>query len=193
MLSMLMASAVASALVVGSLANGPVTCTYSFRRDLSVGSTGADVAELQTALEEAGFLSNSVLTVKGTFDEATRLALAAYQDRRAISPARGVFGADSRALLGTRPTVGGSRAIDFRIMCSPSQFSFAGMFGHTDIAIEKIEGTTCLLRYGSESENPNWDGRLDHACAVPLRVWTFKFSDGVGIDLSPITPYCKRS
>jgi hypothetical protein len=168
-----------------------VTYSYSYARDLALGSSGADVAELQAALEEMGFLTSSAVIREGHFGQETRSALTRYQEAHGISPAVGYFGPATRSLIGTRNVLGSSRSFDFRTRCSPGRFSFAGLFGHTDMEIVGARSGNCVINYGVESENPNWDGALDHRCVVPRQVWTFSYSDQIGIDLSPIRQYCK--
>jgi hypothetical protein len=76
----------------------PVAST-TFTRDLTLGSTGADVVALQTWLESKGFLTIPAGTSKGYFGELTRAALAKYQMSVGISPAAGYFGPMTRAKI----------------------------------------------------------------------------------------------
>ena len=87
------------------------TMTTTFTRDLTIGSTGADVTELQTWLIGKGFSIPAGAT--GYFGTQTRAALAAYQASKGIVPAAGYFGPITRgnvnALIGagTGTTTGG--------------------------------------------------------------------------------------
>lgn len=166
-----------------------VTCSYSFDRDLGVGSSGADVAELQLALQEAGFLSGSGL-VTGRFGEETRLALARFQTARKIEPADGRFGPSTRQVLDTRSVTGTERVLDLELMCEPGRLSFLGSFGHTDIEFVARKGGMCELRYRVESEAPDVTPPFV-TCAVPVRAWTLRYSNEIGIDLSPFRDYCR--
>ena len=79
-----------------------VSC--SFTRDLTVGSTGADVKCLQQWLNAMGYqVSASGAGSPGnetmTFGPATRAALAKYQAAKGISPAAGYFGPKTRAMV----------------------------------------------------------------------------------------------
>lgn len=73
------------------------TTSTTFTRDLTLGSTGADVTALQTWLESKGFLTIPAGVSKGYFGEMTRAALAKYQVSAGISPAAGYFGPATRA------------------------------------------------------------------------------------------------
>lgn len=82
------------------------TVSLSFTRDLTLGSTGADVTLLQKTLLAKGF---TVIESTGYFGETTKAAVAKYQISIGISPADGYFGAMTRAALNTElatpPTV----------------------------------------------------------------------------------------
>jgi len=69
----------------------------SFIRNLTIGSTGGDVIELQTILESAGFLKMPQGVARGYFGGLTRKALADYQKHVNITPALGYFGSLTRA------------------------------------------------------------------------------------------------
>jgi peptidoglycan hydrolase-like protein with peptidoglycan-binding domain len=71
------------------------TTTATFTRDLTIGSTGADVTALQTWLIAKGFSIPAGAT--GYFGAQTKAALAAYQAANAITPAAGYFGPITRA------------------------------------------------------------------------------------------------
>lgn len=69
----------------------PQTKTH-FTRNLTIGSSGEDVASLQTWLESRGFLTMPAGVAKGYFGPLTRSALASYQASAGIYPAAGYFG-----------------------------------------------------------------------------------------------------
>lgn len=71
------------------------TTSASFTRDLTVGSTGADVTALQTWLISKGFSIPAGAT--GYFGAQTKAAVAAFQAANAITPAAGYFGPITRA------------------------------------------------------------------------------------------------
>jgi peptidoglycan hydrolase-like protein with peptidoglycan-binding domain len=74
-----------------------VSC--QFTRDLTLGSTGQDVRNLQNFLEEKGFLPAQTSTWDGYFGPSTQAALAKYQASKGISPADGYFGPIVRAYI----------------------------------------------------------------------------------------------
>ncbi|MEJ0053596.1 MAG: peptidoglycan-binding protein [bacterium] len=95
--------------------NGSTTTTTSttFTRDLTIGSTGADVTALQTWLIAKGFAIPAGAT--GYFGAQTKAALAAWQAANGVSPAAGYFGPITRAKVAsmsatttTTTTTGGS-------------------------------------------------------------------------------------
>jgi peptidoglycan hydrolase-like protein with peptidoglycan-binding domain len=77
----------------------PSPAGAAYLRDLTVGSTGADVVELQTFLVSRGFLVMPAGVPMGYFGPITRDALARYQASVGISPAVGYFGSITRANL----------------------------------------------------------------------------------------------
>jgi hypothetical protein len=70
-----------------------------FTRNLTIGSTGPDVSELQTFLQEKGFMQWYPHQEKGYFGNTTATALAAYQESVGISPFSGYFGPLTRVLV----------------------------------------------------------------------------------------------
>jgi peptidoglycan hydrolase-like protein with peptidoglycan-binding domain len=77
---------------------------FTYTRDLTLGSTGADVVALQTFLESKGHLKlpdgtsyNGNPPTKGYFGNLTQAALSSYQTVKGISPADGYFGPVTRA------------------------------------------------------------------------------------------------
>ncbi len=84
------------------------TAGYTFAKDLTLGSKGTDVTNLQTVL--------GVTPATGYFGAITKAALIKYQTAHAITPAAGYFGAKTRAIVnagstttgGTTTTTGGT-------------------------------------------------------------------------------------
>ncbi|MEY2640678.1 MAG: trimeric autotransporter adhesin [Candidatus Parcubacteria bacterium] len=88
----------AMALAGGSTSTGSTSSSCgSFTRDLTLGSTGADVVALQDYLVAKGFLTIPAGVSKGYFGALTQSSLAKYQAAMAISPAAGYFGPMTRA------------------------------------------------------------------------------------------------
>jgi len=81
--------------------SGSTSSSCSFTRDLTVGSTGADVTCLQNALKAGGYMSANAT---GYFGALTQAGVAAWQKAAGVTPTAGYFGAKSRAAF----TLGGS-------------------------------------------------------------------------------------
>ncbi|MDD4930838.1 MAG: peptidoglycan-binding domain-containing protein [Candidatus Colwellbacteria bacterium] len=80
--------------------------SYTFTRDLTVGSTGQDVKELQMFLNANGYTvstsgAGSVGSESTYFGNATKAALIKFQAAKAITPSAGYFGAKTRAYIAT--------------------------------------------------------------------------------------------
>lgn len=91
-----------AALQGGSTATASVT----FTRDLTIGSSGADVTALQNWLISKGHTIAAGAT--GYFGAQTQAALAAYQAANGISPAAGYFGPVTRAKVNATAGTGGT-------------------------------------------------------------------------------------
>jgi hypothetical protein len=76
-------------------AGGSASASTTFTRDLTIGSSGADVTALQNWLIKGGFAIPAGAT--GYFGAQTAAALAKYQASVGISPAAGYFGPITRA------------------------------------------------------------------------------------------------
>jgi hypothetical protein len=76
--------------------SAPTTSSYSFAKDLTVGSRGADVTALQNLL--------GVSPATGYFGSLTKAAVIKYQLSKGISPAAGYVGAKTRAVLNASVT-----------------------------------------------------------------------------------------
>ena len=91
---------------------GGTTSGYQFTRNLTLGSTGADVKELQKFLNAKGFVvsasgAGSVGLESTYFGGLTKAALAKFQAANAISPAVGYFGPITRAKVNSMGGGGG--------------------------------------------------------------------------------------
>lgn len=80
-------------------ASSASAATYNFTRDLTVGSTGADVVALQDILISGGYLVIPAGVSKGYFGSLTQSAVAKWQAASGITPAAGYFGPKSRAAI----------------------------------------------------------------------------------------------
>lgn len=89
---------------LNALKGGSTTSSYAFTRNLTVGSSGADVSALQSWLIAKGYSIPAGAT--GYFGAQTKAALAAYQTAKGISPAAGYFGPITMASV--QSTTGGT-------------------------------------------------------------------------------------
>lgn len=77
--------------------SGSTSSSCSFTRDLTVGSTGADVTCLQDALKAGGYMA---VSATGYFGPLTKAAVIKWQVAAGVTPAAGYFGPKSRAAFG---------------------------------------------------------------------------------------------
>lgn len=77
-----------------SAPSAPAASSCSFAKDLTMGSTGADVTCLQNALKAGGYMSANAT---GYFGALTKVGVVAWQKAAGVTPAAGYFGAKSRA------------------------------------------------------------------------------------------------
>ncbi|OHA58980.1 MAG: hypothetical protein A2571_01220 [Candidatus Vogelbacteria bacterium RIFOXYD1_FULL_44_32] len=89
---------------------GSSTASVVFTRDLTIGSTGADVTALQQFLIGKGHVIPAGAT--GYFGAQTKAALSAYQAANGIVPAAGYFGPITRAKVSAGTTTGGGNTDD---------------------------------------------------------------------------------
>jgi hypothetical protein len=83
---------------LGTSSTATATASYSFTKDLTLGSKGADVTALQQLLISKGDLT-AVTAPTGYFGTLTQSALAAFQSANGITPAAGYFGPKTRAFV----------------------------------------------------------------------------------------------
>ncbi len=97
MAAMLLVGAGVAGVPAGASAQTQATASvaFTFTRDLTIGSVGADVTALQTLLINRGFGIPAGAT--GYFGAQTQAALARYQAANGIAPAAGYFGPITRA------------------------------------------------------------------------------------------------
>jgi hypothetical protein len=105
-LAIALGAAIAVAFVVTAVAATPVDAAgYVFTRDLTVGSTGADVMELQKVLNASASTQVSASGVgapgmeSSYFGSLTKAALAKWQAAHNVAPAVGYFGPLTRAAV----------------------------------------------------------------------------------------------
>jgi hypothetical protein len=95
---------IAAVVVLAIVAIPAVDAAYT--RDLTIGSSGSDVAELQAFLVSKGFLVMPAGTTPGYFGAMTQAALARYQAANGIAPAAGYFGPMTRAAVAGSSSTG---------------------------------------------------------------------------------------
>ncbi len=106
----------------GTTGTTATASSYTFTKDLTVGSTGADVKALQQFLNAHGATvatsgAGSAGMETSTFGPATKAALVKFQSANGITPAAGYFGPKTRAFIAsmggtttTTTTTGGTTA-----------------------------------------------------------------------------------
>ncbi|MBU6214890.1 peptidoglycan-binding protein, partial [Patescibacteria group bacterium] len=116
------ASLTGSAPVTTGTGSSSAACVFT--KDLTVGSTGSEVSQLQTALIAKGYMSGSAT---GYFGAITKAAVMKWQTAAGVSPAAGYFGAKSRAAFcgtastgTTGGTVSAGTGNGLKVMVSPT-------------------------------------------------------------------------
>lgn len=103
--------AVASLAVAVAFSASVASAAAMYTRNLTIGSTGADVASLQTTLVSEGHLVIPAGVAKGYFGSLTKAALAKWQAANGVAPAAGYFGPITMAkfnAMGDSGSEGGS-------------------------------------------------------------------------------------
>jgi hypothetical protein len=80
--------------------------------------------------------------------------------------------------------------IDFE-SCVPRRSKIDVTFGSTTFEIVGRTENGCLMKYGGEVENPDWDGFLDKACIIPFKLGTQRFKKtSIEVNFSSLESYC---
>lgn len=83
--------------------------------------------------------------------------------------------------------------IDFE-SCVTQRLRIDVTFGSTTFEIAGRTENGCLMKYGGEVENPNWDGFLDKTCIIPFNLGARRFKKtSTKVDFSSLEPYCSSS
>jgi hypothetical protein len=139
---------------VAVLAFAMIASAASFNTNLTVGSTGADVVALQTALMTAGYNIPAIAagTPKGYFGSQTQTAVKAYQAARSI-PSTGFVGPLTRAALN-----GGAMVTTPVAVGCPAGYTCTANVGTTPVVTTPgvittpgMAGTLALTLQGSPS------------------------------------------
>jgi hypothetical protein len=141
---------------VVTLAFAAVTSAATFNVNLTVGSTGADVVALQTALIAAGYdipAISSGAVAKGYFGSQTQAAVKLYQAAKGI-PNTGFVGPLTRAALN-----GGSTVVTTPVAC-PVGFVCTPVGGSTTGTVSNVgaEGTITLTASNSGIASSIYEG-----------------------------------
>ena len=81
-------------------------------------------------------------------------------------------------------------SINFTVCETAKEQIYLGL-GSIVISIIGKEGQNCIMEYGGEIENPDWDGTLDHQCKVPMNIGTQVFENtDAEVDLTSLHQYC---
>lgn len=97
-------------------------------------------------------------------------------------------------------------AIDFGA-CTPCKGSEGFNLGSFHYRIEGKSENICKFRFGTEVENPNWNGRLNNYCEVPISTGLSIFEENksetsktgliisleIGYNMEKISQYCQRN
>ncbi|TSC65745.1 MAG: Uncharacterized protein G01um101477_350 [Candidatus Doudnabacteria bacterium Gr01-1014_77] len=94
----IISAAQAASLNASLMPSSTVSSGYTFAKDLTVGSRGADVTALQEMLVSGGHLVMPAGAAYGYFGGLTKAALIKYQLAKGITPAAGYFGPKTRAM-----------------------------------------------------------------------------------------------
>jgi hypothetical protein len=112
-ISMLQAAGIINATQAASLSASLVTSSastvssaYTFAKDLTIGSRGADVTALQNFLISNGYTIAAGAT--GYFGSQSKVALAKFQAANSITPAAGYFGPKTRAVVNSTSSTSAS-------------------------------------------------------------------------------------
>jgi len=76
--------------------------------------------------------------------------------------------------------------------CVSERRTISFSHGSTVYELKKENRKNCRLQYGTEVEDPLWDGSLTTRCILPRRVGKQKFMvTSAGVDFSSLAPHCK--
>lgn len=144
-----------SLIISASIETASAAESYTFTRDITLGSHGADVSALQQILIDSGFLK--ITTPTGYFGPLTKNKLSEWQASVGISPASGFFGPISRN----------------KISVANTQVATT-----TKTATALVHGCTSLVGFSGATGEPC--GASSKALLIPGCVSTVGFSSSTG-------------
>jgi hypothetical protein len=168
------------------------TSSYSFTKDLTLGSTGADVSALQQLLITKGYLT-AVSAPTGYFGTLTQSALAAYQSANGITPSVGYFGPKTRAFLNsmgvstsgssstTTTTTTGGQTTTTNTTTNTTTGVVAPATGVAVSVASSNPGTGSLI-----STDPSCTGNCHGASRVPVFAVNFTAGTSGGVTVSEV-------
>lgn len=127
------------------------TGSCAFYRDLTIGSSGADVTSLQTFLEGRGFLVMPYGVAKGYFGALTQAALARYQASVGMYPATGYFDYATRARVSADYSSYNSYQYQY-----PSTYSYYP-YSYTGASIRVTQPNSGEVYHPGDTVNIRWD------------------------------------
>jgi hypothetical protein len=78
--------------------------------------------------------------------------------------------------------------------CKPDRRRIDLAFGSITIVVAGVQKSRCLIKYGRETEDPNWNGELPFGCRIPRSVGLVSLRKAnEGVDLRSIAPYCNKT
>lgn len=75
--------------------------------------------------------------------------------------------------------------------CNSCQVNIPMAFGADGYQMKDLNDNQCVLSWGGEVENPDWNGEYKYRCRIDKNLGKMVFTVGLfGIDFSPIMEYC---
>ncbi|KKW14282.1 MAG: hypothetical protein UY52_C0031G0003 [Parcubacteria group bacterium GW2011_GWC2_49_9] len=99
----------------------PLSSAFTFTQNLELGAQGSEVVELQKRLVAEGFLVMPASVAYGYFGNATKIALIAFQQKHALTPAVGYVGTLTRAVLNNARVAGATTPVETTLADSTRQ------------------------------------------------------------------------
>jgi hypothetical protein len=151
------------------------TASFTYTRDLTIGSTGSDVVALQDMLIASGDLVMPAGVSKGYFGAITKSALAKWQAAKGVSPASGYFGPITRSMI---PMTSGSTSTDNDSTSSSS--TLKGGNGDIQSFTETTSNTETTVGEGKTESVIGAEIKADDNS--DLEINSMKIAAGIGSD-----------
>ena len=140
--------------------------------------TDQDRENIKKSAQEAENLNQPVKNVNqpNTDDTAKKIDL---------SDIKSDWNNTNRTISKTETTVN----INFE-QCTPDMEVVYVALGSTHIVIKGKEDNKCIMYYGGEVENPNYNGSMTKRCEIPTDTYQQFPKEQIGVDFSEIDKYC---